>query len=640
MKTESAGGLHRYERIQTRLFDSSERACREVADSIDHLIRERAAEGRPAVLGLATGSTPVRLYKDLIRRHVAEGLSFQNVITFNLDEYYGLSEDHPESYRRFMEEQLFAHVDIPTANTHVPDGLIERDAVLESCQAYEQAIRDAGGIDIQILGIGRTGHIGFNEPGSGADSRTRLVTLDGLTRSDAARDFLGEENVPRHAITMGVGTILDAKAVFLLAWGDSKAGVVAASVEGPKTDAIPASFLQSHTNCTFCLDMASASHLTRQRYPWLVGPIDWTPDVSRKAVVWLSQKLGKPLLKLVDEDYSENGMADLLTEKGSAYNLNIELFNRTQHTITGWPGGKPGADDANRPERADPFPKRSLVLSPEPMDDVHCLGGTLHRLANQGHTVSVAYLTSGNLAVPDGDAQRAIELIMELARERADAQDVSFAQRVETQLRDKGAFGEDSAEVRQLKALIRRGEARSAARILELKPTQLQFLDLPFYEAGRYRRFQAGDADVEKLVALLEAVQPHQIFATGLGHDPLSVPALCFQVLQAALDRLRGASWLRDCWIWLYRGPGGEWDAHEIDMAVPLSPDEFEFKIRGIYQHQSQRSQSPSPGSKNTLNSWNQASELNRATAAVYDQLGLAEYEAIEGFKRWHYTEA
>jgi glucosamine-6-phosphate deaminase len=635
MKNSKVASLTRYERIETQVFEHADGACRGVADAIEQLIRERADAGKMAVLGLATGSTPVRLYKELIRRHEAGGLSFKNVITYNLDEYYGLSGDHPESYRRFMQEQLFDHIDILPENSHVPDGLVDRDTVLESCQAYEQSILDDGGIDLQILGIGRTGHIGFNEPGSGALSRTRMVTLDSLTRSDAARDFLGEENVPRHAITMGVGTILEAKRIFLLAWGDSKAGVIAASVEGEVTDSIPASFLQSHADCTFCVDTAAGSHLTRLRYPWLVGPIEWTDAVSRQAVVWLSQKLGKPLLKLVDEDYSENGMADLLTGKGSAYNLNIELFNITQHTITGWPGGKPDADDSNRPERATPFPKRSLILSPEPMDDVCCLGGTLHRLANQGHTVSVAYLTSGNLAVPDTDARRGIELIMELARAREDASEVSFAQMVEKQLDAKGAFGEDSPEIRHLKGLLRRGEARSSARLLELSPEQLTFLDLPFYEKGRYRRFIAEPEDVDAMIELLEARQPHQIFATGLGHDPQSVPAICFQILSSALQELKGATWMKDCRIWLYRGPGAEWSAHEIDMAVPLSPDEFDYKIRGIYQHQSQRSQSPSLLGKNMRNSWNQASELNRATAAAYDGLGLAEYEAIEGFKRW-----
>ncbi|GHB92119.1 glucosamine-6-phosphate deaminase [Cerasicoccus arenae] len=619
--------------ITTQIYPSADQACTYVADAITDLVSERNAAGQPTVLGLATGSTPVRLYRELIRRCQA-GLSFQRVITFNLDEYYGLSGDHPESYRRFMQDQLFDHIDILPENTHVPDGLAAKDEVFESCSDYEAAMREAGGLDIQILGIGRTGHIGFNEPGSGPESRTRLVTLDSLTRRDAARDFLGEENVPRHAITMGVGTILDARQIFLLAWGEAKARVIAESVEAPPSESIPASFLQGHPNCVFCVDEAAASHLTRLRYPWLVGPVDWTETMTRKAVVWLAQKSNKPLLRLTDEDYTENAMADLLTEKGSAYDLNIRIFNTTQHTITGWPGGKPDADDSYRPERRIPFPKRSLVLSSEPTDDVFCMGGVLHRLANQKHQLTVAYLTSGNLAVPDTDVRRSIELIIELGERLDDVAEVHFARKVEQQLDAKGQFGEDSSDLRRLKGLIRRGEARSSARLLGIDPAQLRFLDLPFYETGRYRRFQITKADVAAMVTLLNEIRPHQIFATGHGHDPLSVPALSFEVLQIALRACAGADWLKDCWIWLYRGPGVEWEIHEMDMAVPLSPDELDFKIKGIYQHQTQRSQSPG-GSKQDANSWNLASALNRATAQAYDALGLAEYEAIEGFKRF-----
>ncbi|WP_309399804.1 glucosamine-6-phosphate deaminase [Cerasicoccus maritimus] len=627
------------ERISTTIYADADEACAHVAKAIGCLIRERNAAGKPTVLGLATGSTPVRLYRELIRMHREDRLSFLNVITFNLDEYYGLPGDHPESYRRFMQDQLFDHVDLKPENTHVPDGLVAREEVYASCQAYEEAIREAGGIDIQILGIGRTGHIGFNEPGSDATTRTRLVTLDSLTRRDAARDFLGEENVPRHAITMGVGTILDARKVYLLAWGEAKAPVIMQSVEGVQTDSIPASFLQQHSDCEFCLDAAAASHLTRARYPWLVGPVEWSPEMVRKSVVWLARKVEKPLLKLTDEDYAENGMADLLTEKGSAYNLNIELFNITQHTITGWPGGKPHADDSSRPERANPFPKRSLVLSPEPMDDVFCLGGTLHRLANQGHEVTVAYATSGNLAVPDPDARRAIELIMEIGQERSNQDDVGFAREVETQLDAKGQFGEDTKDIRHLKGLIRRGETRSSARLMGIESSQLRFLDLPFYEEGRYRRFKRTEADIAVMVKLLEELKPHQIFATGLGHDPLSVPAICFEVLRESLQQCVWGDWLKQCRIWLYRGPGAEWDTHEIDMAVPLSPDEFDYKIRGIYQHQTQRSQSPSTLRKSASDSWNLASQLNRTTAEIYDALGLPEYEAIEGFKQWNLKE-
>lgn len=623
------------ERIPTQIHASADAACNEVADAIERLIRERENAGEWAVLGLATGSTPVSLYRELIRRHREHGLSFARVITFNLDEYYGLGPGHPESYRRFMQDQLFDHVDINAKNTYVPDGLAEREHIFEACRQYEERIREVGGIDIQILGIGRTGHIGFNEPGSGADSRTRMVTLDNLTRRDAARDFLGEENVPRHAITMGIGTILEARTVYLLAWGEAKAEVVAHAVEKPPTETLPASFLQSHADCHFIIDLTAAARLTRISLPWLVGPVEWTPEMTRKAVLWLARTTGKALLKLVDEDYAENGMADLITEHGSAYQMNIVIFNTTQHTITGWPGGKPDADDSYRPERASPFPKRVLVLSPEPMDDVYCMGGTLHRLADQGHEVNVAYLTSGNLAVPDTDLRRATELLGEVAAGQGQAVESAFAEKLRLQLEAKGDFGEDSRDLRYLKALIRRGEARASSRLLEVDVDRIRFLDLPFYETGRYRRFQTGDADIAAMAALLADIQPHQIFATGYGHDPLSVPAQAFKVLRQVLENSHDSEWLKDCNIWLYRGPGAEWEAHEIDMAVPLSPDEFENKLHGIYQHQTQRSQSPSLVKGSSSDTWNLASQINRAAAQTYDKLGLAEYEAMECFKKW-----
>lgn len=623
--------LSQLENIPTQIYSSADAACKTVADAITQLITERNAANKPAILGLATGSTPVRLYRELIRRHRKEGLSFANVITFNLDEYYGLSGDHPESYRKFMQDQLFDHVDLKPENTHVPDGTVEREAVFKSCTAYEDAIAAAGGIDIQILGIGRTGHIGFNEPGSGPETPTRLVTLDSLTRTDAARDFLGEENVPRYAITMGVGTILAARKLFLLAWGEGKASIIAQTVEGQKTDTIPATFLQQHEQCTFCIDEAAASHLTRQRYPWLVGPIEWTEVMTRKAILWLAQKTEKPILKLVDDDYTENGMADLLIEQGSSYQLNIRLFNRTQHTITGWPGGKPNADDSNRPERANPSPKRSLVLSPEPLDDVYCLGGTINRLKQQGNEVTIAYQTSGNLAVPDTDVRNAIELMIELG----EAADTSYAKTVEKQLTEKGIFGNDTAEIRHLKGLIRRSEARASARTLGIDTSKLNFMDLPFYENGRYRRFVATESDVTQMRDLLESIQPQQIFTTGYGHDPLSVPALCFGILHAALEQCANSAWIKDCTIWLYKGNAQEWEANEIDMAIPLSPDELENKLQSIYQHQTQRKQSPGKSGKKSKNTWDFAREINRSTAKLYDAFGLVEYEAIECLKKF-----
>lgn len=624
--------LTQLENIPTQIFSDADAACKTVADAITQLINERNAANKPTALGLATGSTPVRLYRELIRRHKEEGLSFANVITFNLDEYYGLSGDHPESYRKFMQDQLFDHVDLKPENTHVPNGTVERDAVFKSCKAYEDAIDAAGGIDIQILGIGRTGHIGFNEPGSGPETRTRLVTLDPLTRTDAARDFLGEENVPRYAITMGVGTILDAHKVFLLAWGESKASIIAETVEGQQTDTIPATFLQQHKQCTFCIDEAAASHLTRQRYPWLVGPVKWTDAMTRKAVLWLAQKTQKPILKLVDDDYTEHGMSDLLTEHGSAYQLNIRMFNVTQHTITGWPGGKPNVDDSTRPERAKPSPKRSLILSPEPLDDVYCMGGTIERLKLQGNDVTLAYQTSGNLAVPDTDVKNAVEWMIELGESRNGTIDSDYAKKIEKQLNDKGDFGKDTDEIRHLKGLIRRSEARASAKTLGIDAAKLRFMDLPFYETGRYRRFVATNSDSNQMCNLLESIRPHQIFTTGYGHDPLSVSALCFSILTTALEKCADSAWVKDCTIWLYRGVAQEWEAHEIDMAIPLSPDELRNKLQSIHQHRTQHKQNTA---KNSHNIWDVAHDINCSAAKLYDAFGLAEFEAIECFKKF-----
>ncbi len=624
------------ERLLTEVYADADEASRQVAGEIAALVRERAAAGRTVVLGLATGSTPVRLYRQLIRLHREEGLSFANVVTFNLDEYHGLPPTHPESYRRFMQEQFFDHVDLPSANIHVPSGLTPRGEAFAACQAYEKAIADAGGIDFQVLGIGRTGHVGFNEPGSTRESRTRLVTLDSLTRRDAARDFLGEANVPRHAITMGVGTILSARRIVLLAWGESKASVVAQAVEQPPTESLPASLLQGHADVRFVLDRAAASELTRFKHPWLVGPVKWDALSARRAVVWLSRTVRKPVLKLVDEDFTEHGMADLLTEQGPAYRLNIRIFNELQHTITGWPGGKPNADDTHRPERASPHPKRVLVFSPEPSDDILGMGGTLRRLADQGHEVAVAYLTSGNLAVPDEEALMAADLALDVGHS-ANGTDASpaesFAARVRAQLQAKAPLDQDTEEIRRLKGLIRRNEARAALRASRIPGDRVRFLDLPFYERGRYRQFCPDVADLEAVAAVLAEIRPHQIFATGHLDDPSSVAAVCWNLVREALTGGRNAPWTEDCRLWLYRPPTRPWNPAEIDMAVPLSPTELTLKIQAIYQHKSQRSQTP-VADVSLQEAWQQADASNRATARDYDALGLAEYAAIEGFQR------
>ncbi len=620
----------RLERIPTLISNSEQEAVSRVADAIESLIHQRQQEGRSAVLGLSTGSTPVPLYRELIRRHREQGLSFSNVVTFNLDEYYPISPEHPQSYHSFMRTQLFDHLDIPDAQIHIPRGDCPRDSVIAQCDAYDQAIRDAGGIDIQILGIGRTGHIGFNEPGSSIRSSTRLVTLDSLTRSDAAKDFLGEANVPRHAITMGVGTILAARQIFLLAWGRGKAEILQKAIEEAPQDSVPASFLQQHDRVSFCIDRAAAAELTRCKYPWLVSMPDWDAAMVRRAVTDLSLRLRKPLLRLVDKDYQENGLADLVTEEGPAYNLNIRVFNEVQHTITGWPGGKPNTDDSHRPERADPASKRVLILSPEPLDDMLAMAGTLNRLIMQGHDVAVVYLTSGNLGVPDADARWVAEFMLEAG---ADAQD-SIAEAALQDLRTKKETDEDSPMLRRLKGFLRRSEARAALKICALPDDHVTFLDLPFYEKGRYRQFLWSDADINALREVIETRRPHQIFFTGSDADPSSVHAKCFQVLRQVLSQLKQEAWLADCWFWQFAAGSREWPLDEVDMAVPCSPDELVRKVQAIYQHRSQMSQMPLV-QPDHLELWEQTRARNRATAQQYDQLGLAEYEALECFVKW-----
>lgn len=619
-----------FEKLSTTVFSEISMAIQSLAGEIASLIRERADKGQTVVMGLATGSTPVPLYRELIRMHREDKLSFENVITFNLDEYYPLEPGHPESYHRFMHEQLFDHIDIPADNIHIPCGNCSREEVFGKCADYEAAIEAHGGIDIQILGIGRTGHIGFNEPGSSLSSKTRLVTLDSITRSDAAKDFLGESNVPRHAITMGIGSILAARKIYMLAWGRSKAEILRKAVEEDPQESVPASFLQSHGNVHVITDEAAAVELTRNKYPWLVGFPEWTAGLIRRAVSDLSLKLGKPLLKLVDKDYQENGLADLVTEHGPAYNLNIKVFNELQHTITGWPGGKPHTDDQHRPERAEPAHKRVVVFSPEPLDDMLAMAGTLNRLVTQGHEVTVAYLTSGNLGVPDGEVRSVSELILEAGYSDPD----SLAVKVSNDLEQKGAFDQDSASIRKLKGIVRRNEARASLEICGLRSCNVKFLDLPFYEHGKYRQFTTGKDDVSIVKALLEEKLPHQVFFTGASADPSSVNSKSFEVMKEAVEQLADESWITDCYFWQYATGNKEWEVDQIDMAVPCSPDELAKKIQSIYQHRSQMSQVPLMQSKHK-EIWEQTQDRNRDTASRYDSLGLAEYEAIECFGKW-----
>lgn len=613
-----------FEKIPSVIFDDSTAAAASLAQELMELIESKNKKGQPAVLGLATGSSPVPFYRELIRLHREGKLSFKNVITFNLDEYHGLGTDHPESYHRFMRDQLFDHVDIPKENIHIPDGTIPSDEIFDHCRAYEDAIDAAGGIDFQILGIGRTGHIGFNEPGSSRDSLTRRITLDRITRQDAAADFRGEENVPRFAITMGVGTILRAKKIVLVAWGENKAGVVAKAVEGPVTEAVSASFLQEHSTACFYIDQGASRDLTRVKLPWLVGPVKWTPQEARRAVCWLSTSFKRPILKLTDEEYNEHGLSDLLSEQGPAYQLNIRIFNQVQNTITGWPGGKPDADDTSRPERAKPYPKRVLIFSPEPQDAVVSIGSTIDRLVEQKHDVRLVSLTSGGLRVPDSQPDKFASTLLEISTTAAESweKQTGYAQHILELLEKKGAFGEDPPDVRHLKSLILRGEMRDAAQALGLSQDRVTFLDLPFYEKGRYRRFRISDEDVAATAKLLREFRPHQIYTTGDAADPSSVSALCFRIIEQALARCSGEEWATACSLWIYRGKEKALDPHEIDMAMPISPVQLERKTRALSRYQSLSSQELD------------APKLNQQTAQQYDELGLANYEAIEIFQR------
>lgn len=626
------------EKLPVRIWEDSRDASIYVANAIALAIRQKQQEGEKIVLGLATGSSPIKVYNELVRLHKEEGLSFSNVVTFNLDEYYPIDPGAQQSYVRFMNEYLFDHIDIKRENIHIPDGTLPMDEVEAYCERYEKMIELVGGIDIQLLGIGRTGHIGFNEPGSWENSKTRLIRLDSITRLDALKDFLREEDVPYRAITMGIGSIMKARTIYLLAWGQHKAGIIQKAIEGPVAMQVPASFLQNHPNVKVILDQGAAEELTRFKSPWLVGICNWDDDLACKAVVWLSKQVGKPILKLTDTDYNENHLSDLIIEYANSYSLNIKMFNRLQHTITGWPGGKPNADDTFRPERAKPSKKRVIIFSPHPDDDVISMGGTFLRLVEQGHEVHVAYQTSGNIAVHDHDALRYIEFLQELGHQQAiiTREGGQLCQSAKQFLLNKQPGENDSPETRLIKGLIRRGEARAGARFCGLDDRRIHFLDMPFYETGRTRKNPISEADIAIVADLIKSIQPHQVYAAGDLADPHGTHRVCLEAILAAFDRLKGEKWLADCWLWLYRGAWHEWPVDEIEMAVPLSPQELVKKRRAIFMHQSQKDRPPFPG-EDEREFWQRAEDRNRATAQYYRDLGLAEYEAIEAFRRWRF---
>ncbi|MFA8299158.1 MAG: glucosamine-6-phosphate deaminase [Hyphomicrobiales bacterium] len=622
-----------FERMPVHVFNDSSSASIDVARMIADLIKTKQDQNENCILGLATGSSPVKVYEELARIHKEEGLSFRNVITFNLDEYYPMQPDAIQSYHRFMHEHLFNHIDIPEENIHIPDGTVEKSQIANYCHQYEQAIEDVGGIDLQLLGIGRTGHIGFNEPGSSSHSKTRLITLDHITRIDASSDFFGEENVPRNAITMGVGSILKAKKLILLAWGENKSPIIKRAVEGEISDTVPTTYLQKHHDINIYLDKAAAAELTRIKTPWVVRECEWTDRQIRKAVVWLCQKVDKPILKLTDRDYNDNHMSDLLATYGPSNRINIQVFNDLQHTITGWPGGKPNADDSHRPERANPYPKRVIVFSPHPDDDVISMGGTFIRLVEQGHDVHVAYQTSGNIAVFDDDVLKYLDFVDEYIDmfDTQIAQSKDIHREVADFIKNKQPAQLDNEEMQKIKSAIRKGEARSACRYVGIKSKNIHFLDMPFYETGKVRKKPLGEDDYNIIIDLLQKIQPHQIYAAGDLSDPHGTHRVCLKAIVTCLDKLKNEKWMKDCNVWLYRGAWQEWDVDIVDMAVPISPEELLKKRNAIFRHQSQKDRPLFPGTDDR-EFWQRAEARNRATAQLYDKFGMAEYEAMELF--------
>jgi glucosamine-6-phosphate deaminase len=604
------------ERLRTEILDDDDDLARRIADRIVTVIRERTAAAGRCVLGLATGSTPLGIYRELIRRHAAGHVDFARVHTFNLDEYYPMPPDSVHAYRRYMREHLFDHVNLPTSQTHVPDGTVPRERLGEQCAAYEEAIRAVGGIDFQLLGIGRSGHVGFNEPGSPPEARTRLVTLDTVTRRDAAADFFGEDNVPRAAITMGLATILEAREIALIATGEHKAAVVQRAVEGEVTPAIAATYLQRHARVTVYLDTAAAADLTRVATPWLLEAVAWDPATTERAVVWLAERTGKAILKLTARDYTENHLGALLAQHGSPGVVNGEIFNHLRDKIRG---------------RARlPKGRRVLVFSPHPDDDVISMGGILRKLRENGNAITVAYMTSGNIAVFDHDVRRHLDFVERSgAALGLDVERVRAARReVERSFAAKQPGGVDLPVVQDLKRMIRESEAVSAIESVGLPRSSGRFLDLPFYRTGAVRKLPIGEADLAILRALIEEIRPELVFIAGDLSDPHGTHRMCKQGIERVLAEWSGPRPQR----WYYRGAWQEWSIPEADVLVPLSQEELRAKILAIFKHQSQKDTAPFPGGYDDREFWQRVEARNLETATRADRLGLPEYCAMEAF--------
>lgn len=640
------------ERIPISLFEHPKDGSIYVAKLIADTIIKKQQTGEMCVLGLATGSSPITIYSELVRLHKEENLSFKNVITFNLDEYWPMNKNSRHSYHKFMFDNLFNHIDIDKKNINIPKGNVSSNKLEKHCIKFENKIRELGGLDLQLLGIGRNGHIGFNEPGTLKSSVTRKVRIEHTTRFDASEEFGGIDNVPKEAISMGTKTILNAKKIILVAWGSGKSKIIKKAIEEKESDIVPASLLQSHNNTLFVLDKDSAANLKRFVCPWLYTDINkpptkklsttiigWTKENIKKAVIWLSIKKKKPILLLTDEDYNENGMSGIFEKYKSSYETNIEVFNMIQNTITGWPGGKPNADDTSRPERSNPFKKRVIIFSPHPDDDVISMGGTFHRLIQQGHDVHVAYQTSGNTAVWD-------EFILDIFEQNNNiskviSNNMSFLKISDRNLKEIKGYTEQKIDKRgfeilnEIKGSVRQSEAYQACKFLGLKnKKKIHFLEMPFYQKGQKKRKDISNNDIDVVKDLIKKIKPHQIYAAGDLNDPHGTHRLCLRAIYRSIDKLKSFKFMKDCYVWLYKGAWNEWKVNDIEMAVPLSPDQVIKKRKAIFKHKSQKDGAVFPGD-DPREFWQRAEERNAKTAITYSELGLAKYAAIEGFKRY-----
>ncbi|WP_346748888.1 glucosamine-6-phosphate deaminase [Prevotella jejuni] len=633
--------ITRFEKVPTDIFPTIEEGTIDIANHLEADIKKREQEGRKYVMGVGSGSSLTPIFQELIKRHQEGKLSFKNVVIFNAYEYFPLSVENVNRSINQLKDRFLNHIDIDAENIFTPDGTITQDDVQEHCRQYEQHIKELGGLDVILLGIGRMGNIATNEPGSSLTSASRLILIDETSREEMKMSFGSQESVPPCSITMGVSTILAARKIYLTAWGEEKADIIKKTVEGKVSDAVPASFLQTHNDAHVVIDLSAAAKLTRIQHPWLVASCKWTDKLVRSALVWLCQITGKPLLKLTNKDYNENGLSELLALYGSAYNANIKIFNDLQHTITGWPGGKPDADDTYRPERANPFPKRVIVFSPHPDDDVISMGGTLRRLVQQGHDVHVAYETSGNIAVGDEEVVRFMHFINGFNQLFINSQDEvikSKYKEIKEFLKNKKEGDIDSQDIRTIKGLIRRGEARTASTFNQIPLDHVHFLDLPFYESGKIEKLPMGEADVNIVRELITKVKPHQIYVAGDLADPHGTHRKCTDAVLAAIDleKEAKAEWLKDCRVWMYRGAWAEWEIENIEMCVPISPEELRAKRNSILKHQSQMESAPFLGNDERL-FWQRSEDRNRATAKLYDDLGLACYEAMEAFVEYKF---